>query len=1209
MTKNLSKIALFAAAAFMLAFLPACSGDDGDSGSSSVAVTGVTVSADKTTLYVSGDNEPHTATLTATVAPENATDKTVSWFPVDSPVVEVSPATGNEITVTAKSAGVVTVTARAANDKTATVELTVFMDKASQDMFSSIVGSYEAGEISINIDAAGFVTVGDKKSDKPAVVDGSKLTVTIDGALHTITVASDGSLTFDDTAMKALKPTLRKNDGEPTEYDTIKDALAAIPATGTDTYTITLQPGKYRENGLSYNGSATVVIEGKTDAKFGKDVVIMGKGSSQLDAMSRCLLYVGETANVVLKNVTLQNTLKRTDPDIPVKDGSKQTQAEAFGFGSSGTVTAYNASFLGHQDTVRTVGKAWFYQCYLEGDVDFLWMETSGQVALYEDCEIKMVGDEMEKTYVAAPRSTQTSPVGKGLVIYNSKVIVDSKVTEGYLARTPWDKGYYNQVAYINTTVDGTLKAVWYGAPIATEFPKTDIGWKLCPVTAAACSHTGEDVLSERMTAREYNGRYVILNRVFDTKAKQYKTAETPWDAAKDLGITDDDASKNNIFLDYADVTKTSIGDELVVTDFNGNATGVTWSVKAFRKYEDGVLSEPVDGLTIADGKVTSSLTGNFYAEVTAKKGDASDSLILYNVTATAISLSQSAVSIAEGSDVTLTATFEPEGADAEVVWTSSDASIATVEGGKVVAQSGKAGSTATITATIKGTELKATCTVTVTAAVSLKKFGTSVAGAEFTNYNKIGTNEYLVYPVPITAGEAYAIEAKIKYATSTNIGVGIVTFKDGAYSNGIVGDVAFATPEGIKLVTNGTANGQGYNEGKLDTNTFSECTIKAYTKTNDKTLYFSLINSNGKEYAKSNSLASYAPAETDFIYLAIGGISDSGASVNANDITITVGDNAPAKVAKFEDLAADTRTALSLRSSLEVTLDDATYPGTGKGNPVDIDLTEDLLSKVEVHVNNQVFTEGKLIWNSQTVSVGSSETATTTATFIPSDRSAYKAILGGEVQIKVNDNRSESSTKLVTITYDMSLNGGKSKTGTVNADYSVVGYTAGADNLTAVPITASSLSNTIEGDSTGLWDGTTGRIMIPGNYSPATENYAFDVEIKVGEEVSAATITSIKASTGGSAATGNYYIDVYISKNKTTWEKLGRLGTGSTNSKNTAAITYEDKFKDGVDISLVGTDILYVQFRPAWNNPPRANAGGIEMDKIIIDASYEPKQ
>ncbi|MDE6737016.1 MAG: Ig-like domain-containing protein, partial [Treponemataceae bacterium] len=308
MAKNVSKIALLAAAAFMLAFLPACSGDDGESGSSSVAVTGVTVSADKTTLYVSGgDDDPNTATLTATVEPDNATDKTVTWLSIGTGVAEVSPTTGNEVTVKAKSAGVVTVTAKAANDKSATVELTVFADKASQELFKKIAGTYTVGETSISIDAVGFVTLDGVKSAVPAaVVDGSKLTVTIDGASHEITVASDGSLTLDGTAMEALKPTLTKNDGEPQEYDTIKAALQAIPTTGTDTYTITLQPGKYKENGLSYSGSATVVIAGNTDATYGKDVVIMGKGSSQLDSKSRCLLYVDGTANIVLKNVTLQ---------------------------------------------------------------------------------------------------------------------------------------------------------------------------------------------------------------------------------------------------------------------------------------------------------------------------------------------------------------------------------------------------------------------------------------------------------------------------------------------------------------------------------------------------------------------------------------------------------------------------------------------------------------------------------------------------------------------------------------------------------------------------------------------------------------------------------------------------------------------------------------------------------------------------------------
>ncbi|MDE5799174.1 MAG: hypothetical protein K2H73_09215, partial [Treponemataceae bacterium] len=242
MAKNVSKIALLAAAAFMLAFLPACSGDDGESGSSSVAVTDVKVSADNTTLYVSGgDDGPNTATLTAKVAPDNATDKTVTWFPSVTGVAELSAMTNESATVTAKNAGVVTVTAKAANDRTAAVQLTVFENKASQEMFKNIAGTYTVGETSISIDEAGFVTVGDKKSDKPAVVDGSKLTVTIDGAPHIITVASDGSLTLDGEVAEKVMIALSKPDGTSEEYDTIKDALAAIPATGTDTYTLPLQ--------------------------------------------------------------------------------------------------------------------------------------------------------------------------------------------------------------------------------------------------------------------------------------------------------------------------------------------------------------------------------------------------------------------------------------------------------------------------------------------------------------------------------------------------------------------------------------------------------------------------------------------------------------------------------------------------------------------------------------------------------------------------------------------------------------------------------------------------------------------------------------------------------------------------------------------------------------------------------------------------------
>lgn len=1175
MMKRLSKAALLAAAAFMLAGFPACSGDDGGSGNEppSVAVTGVTVSSDKATLYVSGDDT--TATLTATVSPENATDKTVTWRSSDGTVATVSPETGSEVTVTARDAGVATITAQAANDKTATVQLTVYANKASQDMFKAIVGTYKIGETSISIDEVGFITVGDKKSDKPATVSDGTLKVTVDGTEHTVTVTDGKVATFDGQSVEKVKIALSKNNDAPTEYSTIKDALAAIPADGTDTYTIALEPGTYSENGLSYSGSATIVIAGNTNTKFGKDVVIAGKGSKQDDSKTRCLLYVAGTANVVLKNVTLQNTYKRADAN-----GSKDTQAEAFGFGSSGTVTAYNSSFLSHQDTVRTVGKAWFYQCYFEGDVDFLWMETSGQVALYEECEIKMVGDEQNKAYVAAPGLAQTSPVGKGLVIYKSKVTMDDGV-EGYLARTPWNENKYNQVAYIDTTVDGTLKDVWYGAPIATNFAKTDIGWKLDDALAAALSYEGkDDILSARMTAREYNGRYVILNRVFDTKAKQYKTAETQWDAANGLGIGGEDASKNNIFLDYKDVTKTSIGDELVVTDFSGTATGVTWSVKAFAKYENGILSEEVNDVTIdsATGAITNNHSGNVYVEVTATKGSASDSIILFNVTATAISLSQTEVSIAEGSDVTLTATFEPEGADAEVVWTSSDSSVATVEDGKVTAQSGKAGGTATITATIQGTDIKAECTVTVTQAVVLKKFGTSVADVNTTNYNKIGTSEYLLYPVPIKVGEAYAIEAKITYTSVANIGVGIVAFKDGAYSDGVVSAVAFATPAGVKSTAFG---GQDY-DGKSYKNFANKAgtyTVRAYTEANSDKLFFTLINDDGDEMPKSYTAigsSGYVPAETDYIYLAIGGMSSNGASVSANDITITVSDAAPAKVAQFEDLAADARTALSVSGDVSYTIADTET--SANGTKFTIPLTEAMLSELSVSPN----VTGAWSWDTATVETPNGKDIAAKATFIPEDRTQYKAVLSKEITITVADERAVSNATFLTI-----------KCFESNGTIANATATGGDGKIKASDVVYVGL----EANGTSSSDAERFASVGSANGTKDLSKYYY-VKLTVDGSVSA-KLTAFEGKGSHSGVTNNLTIEYYLATSLPdeltnsvvdSWTSLGK----ATRRQNDGAATFAEF---NTETSISG-DVYIVAF---------PSAGGIVgPGPMTIDVSYE---
>lgn len=79
-------------------------------------------------------------------------------------------------------------------------------------------------------------------------------------------------------------------------------------------------------------------------------------------------------------------------------------------------------------------------------------------------------------------------------------------------------------------------------------------------------------------------------------------------------------------------------------------------------------------------------------------------------VPATSVTLNKTELTLEEGANETLTTTILPEDCNQKAVWTTSDATVATVSSGRVVAV--KAG-TATITVTVG--EKTATCAVTVT--------------------------------------------------------------------------------------------------------------------------------------------------------------------------------------------------------------------------------------------------------------------------------------------------------------------------------------------------------------------------------------------------------------------------------------------------------------------------------------------------------------
>lgn len=322
-----------------------------------------------------------------------------------------------------------------------------------------------------------------------------------------------------------------KSGSESKAYDTIQAAVDAC--TGSGEYTILLQKGTYNENYINYNGAATIKISGDTTTQYGADVIITGHGTNMGKEKGRELIEFMGSSNLILENVSLVSDYSR-------KDHTGDVQAEVLGFDSTGYVAAYNCSFKSHQDTMRTTGKGWFYKCYVEGDTDFIWMESAGIVALYEECEIVSVYDEYASThasYVLAPRATVANTMGKGAVIFNSKLKCENDTT--FLFRNPWNTNsdYYNQGAFVDveiTVADGKTvdPALAKSAAMGTS-DQQNVGWKVDSTIAAAYASKMASIgtISDTVKANEYSGRRAILNRNYSVKYEKFlKDAEGAWD-------------------------------------------------------------------------------------------------------------------------------------------------------------------------------------------------------------------------------------------------------------------------------------------------------------------------------------------------------------------------------------------------------------------------------------------------------------------------------------------------------------------------------------------------------------------------------------------------------------------------------------------------------------------------------------------------------
>ena len=243
----------------------------GGGGASTVSVTGITL--DKTTASVEVGK---TVTLTATVAPSNASNKTVTWTSSDEKI-----ATVKDGVVIGVAEGTVTITATTSDGKkTATATITV--TKASTDEGKDDGSDDGSGKDDGSTDCSGSDS-GTDAGEESGTDDGSS-----DGS--TTTVKKANTLTVKNKTI-AVKVKSNNKKTKTKKTITIKAAKVTKGVSGKGTITYTKKSGN-KKIVIAKNGKITVKKGIKTSKKgrlYTVKITVKAAGNSQYKAATKTM--------------------------------------------------------------------------------------------------------------------------------------------------------------------------------------------------------------------------------------------------------------------------------------------------------------------------------------------------------------------------------------------------------------------------------------------------------------------------------------------------------------------------------------------------------------------------------------------------------------------------------------------------------------------------------------------------------------------------------------------------------------------------------------------------------------------------------------------------------------------------------------------------------------------------------------------------------
>ena len=646
---------------------------------SKVFVQVSTITLDRTELALT---KGETATLTATVMPEDASDKTVTWVSSNEEV-----ATVKDGIVKAVGDGTVTITATA-GAKSATCDVTVTVPVSGISLDMTTIGLYVDETVTLTAtvspeDATDPTVTWTSNNEQVAKVEDGVVTAVSEGKATITAKAGDKiarcRVTVSIVPIPATEIVLDKP-----EIDIVRGETATLVATVTPADTTDKISWESDKPGIASveggvvtavaKGSATITVRAGEQSATCKVTVIVPVTSVSLD-QAELAMDKGKTMTLTAtvlpedatdKTVTWSSSNEKVavvkDGSVTaVADGEAIITAEAGGKEASCKVTVttpVTSVTLDKTELAINKGeKKTLTATVLPGDATdptVTWSSGNEKVATVKDGVVTAVADgEAIITAKAGEKEAKC------------KITVTTPVTSIALDKTelPVIKG---------NTATLTSKVLPEDA--------TD------PTVTWSSSDEKVATVSDGVITAIADGEATITAKAGEKEAKCKITVTTP--------VTSVSLDNKELYIIKG---KTAT---LKATVLPEDATDpkITWSSS----------NEKV--ATVKDGTVTA--VGDGEATITAKAGEKEATCkVTVNTPVTSIALDKTELPIIKGNTATLTATVLPEDAtDPTVTWSSSDEKVATVKDGVVTAVGD---GEATITAKAGEKEAKSKITVT----------------------------------------------------------------------------------------------------------------------------------------------------------------------------------------------------------------------------------------------------------------------------------------------------------------------------------------------------------------------------------------------------------------------------------------------------------------------------------------------------------------